>query len=176
MGLYCCGEIDKDTLNRCMCVFATEKRRNSHRQKGIHNFPAPDLKTHVHLLHLSGKFAFTLATGSMTNRCDATNTAGTCIIAGKQKPRVHADVRPDWCKPGCYRKHARTNFSASNALVDDLEALFLDGFRRDGAKKGSNKYTPESALTFLRNLRTANGRRKFRSKSSPAHWSNFLQW
>lgn len=160
-GLYCCSELEEETMNRCMCVFTSEKRKNTHVQKGKHNFPAPDLKTHVHQLHLSGRFAFCLATGTMTNRCNAANTTAVDVKDGKSEPREHDEVNSDWYKPGCYRAPERSYFRATNALIDDLEALFLDGFRRDGAKKGSNKYTPERALAFLRNLRLPSGRRKY---------------
>ena len=55
----------------------------------------------------------------------------------------------------------RHQFRASEALKADLEALFLEGFEKDGPKQGKNKYTPDQAFVFLRNLKMNNGRRKY---------------
>jgi len=160
-GLYCCGEVQEETRNRCMCVFVTNRGRSNHRQKGDHRFPAPNLATHMHLLHLSGKFAFSLATGSMTNRCDVTDMKGMVIEDGLEKPRQHTEIREEWYATGCYRRSERNYTHVSASLIDDLEALFMEGFCRDGEKKGTNKYTAEQARAFLLNLRLPGGRRKY---------------
>ena len=130
-GIYCCRKVEKETMNGCMCVFATTNNRDKHEKKSPSScsFPPVDLKTHVQKMHLSGKFAFTLATGTMTNRSDDANTKTT---------------------DGCYNTVRKTAFSASSALLDDLEALFIAGnSRKNGAKRGQNKYTgDEFTLSF----------------------------
>ena len=161
-GLYCCRKIEKETMNGCMCVFVTENSRDKHESKGSTcSFPPVDLKTHVQKMHLSGKFAFSLATGTMTNRSDDANTKTTAIQMGPE-PRMSHDVDSSWYSDGCYNTVRKTAFNASSALLDDLEALFIAGnSRKSGVKRGQNKYTGDEAHTFLRNLKLSNGRRKY---------------
>ena len=61
-GIFCCSELHFGT--RCMCAYSTKLGLERHQTKGDHKFPTPDLKSWVNDLHLSGKFAFTLATGA----------------------------------------------------------------------------------------------------------------
>ena len=170
-GLYCCRNVEKETMNCCMCVFATENGRDKHEKKTpvACSFPPVDLKTHVQKMHLSGKFAFSLATGTMTNRSDDANTKTTTIQRGK-KPRLSCDVDASWYSDGCYNTVRKTAFSASSALLDDLEALFIAGnSRKNGAKRGQNKYTGDEAHTFLRNLKLSSGRRKYSNDAENAN-------
>ena len=59
----------------------------------------------------------------------------------------------------------QAKFRATKALTDDLEYLILKGFEQDGPKKGKNKYTPMEALTFLQNMTSEDGRRKYSDRS-----------
>ena len=162
-GVYCCRETHKLTGSRCMCTFSTASARKKHNEKDGHKFPTSDLKAWTHELHLSGKFAFCLATGSRTNRSNVINRERDDynIKESESFPAFHDDVGHEWFKDGCYRKHRKTAFRASDALKKDLETLFQVGFQKDGPKKGKNKYSPEQALSFLKNLKLANGRRKY---------------
>jgi hypothetical protein len=152
-----------------MCVFATENSRDKHEKKSLSacTFPSVDLKTHVQKMHLSGKFAFSLATGTMTNRSDDANTKTTAIQVGSSEPRLSHDVDNSWYADGCYNTVRKAPFVATSALLDDLEALFIAGNSRSsgGAKQGQNKYTGDEACTFLRNLKLSNGRRKYSNDS-----------
>ena len=130
--------------------------------KGKHSYPTSDLKGWVHDMHLGGRFVFSLATGSMTNRSDFINESKPLQIEeGNSIVLDHDDIGHLWFDRGCYRKRKKTPFAASPELKNDLETLFMAGFINDGPKKGANKYTPERALAFLLNLTLDNGRRKY---------------
>ena len=165
-GLFCCGEVEPDTLNRCLCVFVTESGVTKHRSRGKHKFPPIDLQSHIHLMHLSGKFAFSLATGSMANRAEVKSEA--VLNDGDPDFELNYTGAKAFVK-GCYRSTRADAFRASNYLIDDLEGLFQQGLRRDGPKQGSNKYTSEQALAFLRNLKMDNGRRKYSPDGDNEH-------
>ena len=161
-GFFCCGKVEETTMNRCMCSFVTRKGMNAHIGKGDCRFPAMDLKTKLHKMHLSGMFALSLATGSMTNRYNDPNSKGEVVVnEGNADVRVHEEVRSSWCEPGCYRKPESKNTSVSKSLIQDLDFLFMQGFQTDGPKQGTNKYTAEQARAYLLNLFIDGGRRKY---------------
>lgn len=113
----------------------------------------------MHLLHLEGKIAFSLATGTMTNRSKVADKSDYQVKNGANDSCVNSG---DYFSKGCYNPKRSTNFKASDALRADLEALFLAGYQRDnGDKSNANKYTPIQALAFLSNLKMSNGRRKY---------------
>lgn len=158
-GLYCCRKMNLKTQDRCICVFSSSLSRKKHEDgNGSQcSFPPTDLATQMHLLHLDGNLAFCLATGAMTNRCDATDMKGMKIRDGNQEIEEE-----DWFKRGCYNSVRRTKKRATKALVTDLEYLFLAGLQRGNLQKGgASKYTPLEALTYLLNLKTPDGRRKY---------------
>ena len=85
-----------------------------------------------------------------------------------ENPISHANISYGWFDDGCYRKHRKKKFQASDDLEQDLEVLFLEGFQTEGPKKGKNKYTPEQALAYLKNLKLPNGRWKYsNNKENP---------
>ena len=156
-GLFCCRKMDVITKDRCMRVFYSSVGRDRHENQSKCKFPPKDLATHMHLLHLDGNIAFCLATGSMTNRCEATDANGVTIRDGDE-----AIKNKVWFKRGCYNTVRKKNVRASKALLADLEYLFLAGLQRDNIEKGgANKYTPLEAVTFLLNLKLPDGRRKY---------------
>jgi hypothetical protein len=161
-GVYCCTEVDQESACPCMCTFSTKGGRDRHKKKAEHKFPKSSLESWAHDLHLSGKFAFSLATGSRTNRSNFINQSRTLVIEKcVSEPLLHDDVDSSWFEVGCYRKRRKEPFRASKSLKADLEALFLAGFQTDGPKRGKNKYSPEQAVAFLKNLTLGNGRRKY---------------
>ena len=146
----------------CLCTFNTKGGRQRHIAKGKHIFPALDLVTLTHHMHLSNKFAFSLALGSLPNRNSyIIKSRGVDIEVGKTNPVWNANFKHDWFGPGCYKKHTKKSFRCSTALRLDLEALFMEGLVRDGAKKGSTKFTPLEARMILKNMELSNGRRKY---------------
>ena len=158
-GLFCCRKVDPKTQDHCIRVFSSSLSREKHESQGHSkcSFPPTDLATHMHLLHLDGNLAFCLATGTMTNRCNATDTKGVHIRDGNQMIE-----NKDWFKKGCYNSVRRMNKRATKALLADLEYLFLVGLQRDNIEKsGASKYTPWQALTYLLNLKMPDGRRKY---------------
>jgi len=166
-GVFCCTAINREAGTRCMSTFGTIGGRERHLKNGKHRYPTSDLKAWVHDMHLGGRFAFSLATGSMTNRCNFMNQSQPLQIEdGRSTPLDHDDIGNSWFERGCYRKRKKDPFSASPALKIDLETLFMAGFINDGPKKGANKYTPEQALAFLLNLKLDTGRRKYSPASN----------
>ena len=158
-GLFCCRNMDPKTHDHCICVFAPSLSREKHEGQGHSkcSFPPTDLVSHMHLLHLDGNLAFCLATGTMTNRCNAIDTKGVSIRDGNQTIE-----NKDWFKKGCYNSVRRMNKRATKVLLADLEYLFLVGLQRDNIEKsGASKYTPWQALTYLLNLKMPDGRRKY---------------
>lgn len=156
-GLFCCPKKCSQTQSRCLCIFSSEAMLNRHQTNGKCKFPPVDLSTNLHLLHLNGKIAFSLATGTMTNKASAAN----------MKPLHVQDGNPDltpaiWFSRGCYNSVRKKGTRASKALQSDLEHLFLAGHQVNNKDKGAaNKYTPLQALTYLKNLTLENGRRKY---------------
>ena len=137
--------------------------RDRHESSGKHTYPTLDTLSWTHKLHLSGKFAFSLATGSKSNRSSAINKERIIQV---NETNIIPRKRTDWFQDGCYNKQRKKKFKASDALKEDLENLFLEGFITDGPKQGKNKYTGLSALLFLKNLKLANGRRKYSNDKS----------
>ena len=161
-GVYCCQQVEETTGSMCMKTYTTESGRSRHYAQENHKFPTLDLKTLVHEMHLSGQFAFSLAVGSKLNRCEFIQGSSDLDIQhGLDTPHWHDDVGHSWFDPGCYRKRTKESFFASQVLKSDLEALFMAGFIKDGPKRGANKYTPDQAQAFLRNMKLNNGRRKY---------------
>jgi hypothetical protein len=160
-GLYCCPTINDTSNSRCMKIFTTRSGMERHLESNKHKFPQSSFPSWVHELHLSGRFAFTLAVGSRRNRSGFVEKerGGPTIEPAKIAPKC--SITQDWYSSGCYRKRSKPQFRASPALKDDLETLFIQGFQIDGPKKGRNKYTPEQALATLKNLKTDDGRRKY---------------
>ena len=163
-GIYSCTAIDETSGCRCMRTFASKQGRDRHMENSsvVHKFPTSTLTSWIHELHLSGKFAFSLATGSRTNRSDFINTERpleTKVCTSIPTPNSLVDL--SWFKDACYRKRRKGAFRATQALKADLEILFLQGFQKDGPKQGRNKYTPEQAYIHLKNLKKENGRRKY---------------
>ena len=159
-GLHPCPKICRKTGNRCTKIYSSSKALDRHISKGIGkcNFPPIDLETNMHLLHQSGKIAFSLATGTMTNRAHAAEV--NTFEATEGSSRLHKNAI--YCKCGCYNTNRPEHFRASEALKKDLETLFLAGLQTDHVEKSaSNKYTPVQALAFLSNLQLENGRRKY---------------
>ena len=110
----------------------------------------------MNLLHLDGNIAFCLATGSMTNRCEASTARETKVRDGDER----ISNNNNWFERGCYNSVRRMNKRAS--LLADLEYLFIAGLQRDNVEKGgANKYTPLEAVTYLLNLKLPDGRRKY---------------
>ena len=163
-GIFCCPVIDKGSQCRCMCRFTTKSACDKHisNPETRHRYPRASLTNWVHELHLSGKFAFSLAVGSRKNRSKFMNSERPLNIPTCQEyPVENFLVDGKWFEDGCYRKHRKPPFNATKALKADLEFLFLQGFEKDGPKQGRNKYTPEQAYIFLKNLKRSNGRRKY---------------
>lgn len=156
-GLFCCRKKDANTRDQCMRVFSSLSNREKHEHSNNCSFPPKDLVTHMHLLHLEGNIAFCLATGSMTNRCDATAKKGVEVRDGNEAMKPE-----DWFEGGCYNTVRRMNKRATKALSADLEYLFLAGLQRENMEKsGANKYTAVEALAYLLNLKKPDGRRKY---------------
>ena len=162
-GIYCCTAVDEISKSQCMCTFSTRRGRNAHIN---HKFPTSKLESWIHELHLSGTFAFSLATGTRKNRSKYVTTNPTEVRLCTENPSVHEFVDLSWFSDGCYRTKKYKSFSASDTLKVDLEALFLQGFQTEGPKKGNNKYTPDQALAFLKNLKKSDGRRKYSHDSN----------
>ena len=111
----------------------------------------------MHLLHLGGNLAFCLATGAMTNCCNATDKKGAKESDGNQEIE-----EKDWFKRGCYDLVRRTKKRTKKALVAYLEYLFLAGLQRHNTeKRGASKCVPLETLTYLRNLKMSDGRCKY---------------
>lgn len=160
-GVFCCQKIN-DYGVQCMCTFASKSKRDDHQNSSVHKFPTPDLKSWLHEMHLSGKFAFSLATGSRKNQANFINESRELSMKKcRNYPSQHSEVGHEWYADGCYRKHSKDKFYATEYLKKDLEALFIAGFQTEGPKKGKNKYSPEQALATLKNLKLENGRRKY---------------
>lgn len=170
-GLFCCRCEENETLNRCMYITPSKKALEDHLTRGKHSFPKVDLATNLHRLHLEGRLAFCLATGSMINRSSAVNKSNHDVQVGSSTFQIWSEETcsvvnsteiPLWCKKGCYNTTRKTVFTGSAVLREDLEKLFLQGYDRGSAEKSSaNKYTPAEAYTYLANLKLPNGRRKY---------------
>ena len=162
-GIFCCPFIDETSQCRCVHRFQSKQARDKHIEIGKHKFPTVSLSTWIHDMHLNGNFAFSLAVGSRKNRSKFINDERPFeTIRCSTFPDYTSSLIDDiWYRDGCYRKHRKAKFRASEALKADLEALFLEGFEKDGPKQGKNKYTPEQAFAFLKNLKMNNGRRKY---------------
>lgn len=167
-GLYCCPVINDTSKSRCMKIFTSKSGMETHIASNKHKFPQSSFPSWVHELHLSGKFAFTLAVGSRRNRSGFVQKerGGPTIEPAKKAPNHFGSVTQYWYSSGCYRKRSKDQFRATPALKDDLETLFIQGFQTDGPKKGRNKYTPEQALVTLKNLKIDDGRRKYSHAAS----------
>ena len=150
-GVFLCSNVNSHG-HRCMCAFSTLGGRERHMKLGHHKFPILDLKSWVHQLHLSGNFAFSLATGTRTNRSSAINKERKFVVKEGSNPVEHKFVDTSWFANGCYVKYRKSPFNASESLKIDLENLFQEGFISDGPKQGKNKYTGMTALTYLKNL------------------------
>ena len=66
----------------------------------------------MHLLHLDGNLAFCLATGAMTNCCNAADMKGAKVRDGN-----NVIEEEDWFKRCCYNLVRRTKKRATKALV-----------------------------------------------------------
>lgn len=164
-GYYDCRYTDKLTGRRCCSTFTTTPEARDRHEGGSspHELPTHDLKSWLHEMHLKGNYAFSLACGTIENQSafimKDRNLTETVVMTSEPKSCDFADDR--WFKDGCYRKHRKDQFRASKELINDLEALWMEGFQTDGEKQGKNKYTPEQALVYLKNLKKENGRRKY---------------
>ena len=84
------------------------------------------------------------------------------------------NVDSRWSKLGCYRSTRDRNLRSINtksyALKCDLEMLCRLGEQKNNnagsVKLNAAKYTPESALVYLSNLKDDEGRRKYKSNSN----------
>lgn len=164
-GIFCCPIIHAESQCRCLCRFGSKSaldKHATHTNVNIHKFPKSSTTSWVHELHLSGKFAFSLAIGSRKNRSTFINAERQLnTLFSTTYPASDTLVDDTWYKNGCYRKHQKPPFYATEPLKADLEVLFLEGFQKDGPKQGKNKYMPEQAYLFLKNLKLVNGRRKY---------------
>lgn len=169
--LFCCGEVDAKTKNRCVAgPFVSENllRRhqlNCEKDWEDHLYPQVDALTKLSLDAMSGKWALCLACGAMPNRDKAVSPPyqiQPCTPMTHDQRMTLAGVQP-----GCYRRDneawKKPRFYASAELNKDLEALFLEGESRsdDGKKKNASKYTAIEAVAVLKNMQE-DGRRKYR--------------
>ena len=172
-GLFCCTAIDPTTGGRCIAgPFSSQVWLDKHNKmcdRGIntHTFPSVNSTTQTIIDATSGKFALSLAVGSMTNR-DRAVSAPYEVVPCKEivaDERVPADY---WMETGFYRrdnkKWRKPQFKATEALNADLEALFLEGEKQteDGARKKATKFTAVEAVSILRNMIGDDGHRKYR--------------
>ena len=166
-GLFCCNFIQKETGNRCMKTFQSKYCLQRHKNEKCprHRFPTVNLMTNLHICHMKGDFAFSLATGgggTIKNRL----TVGVKIEVddGKEEVREHAVFSHSWFAPGFYRRENAKRFLPTKSLIQDLQRLFLEGEDRShgGSKRNASKYSPEMALSCLRNMKLqGSGRRKY---------------
>ena len=171
-GLFCCDATDKETQNRCMAgPFSSKKALNHHKEKvarGLckHTFPSINSLTKTTIDVMSGKWALSLACGSMTNRDRA--VSATCVITPPLAIKSDDRVPKYWMECGCYRrdnkKWKKKPYRASKALNEDLEALFVEGEKitLDGLSSKTTKYTAVEAVSVLRNMVDKDGHRKYR--------------
>ena len=174
-GLFCCKSYDETTRNRCLAgPFLTKGTYERHQQmceKGLENhvYPSVDSKTQITIDVTNGKWALSLACGTMTNK-DRAVAPDYPIKACKDMPKdsrifMHAT------KCGVYRRDnkewRKKQFKATPELNSDLEALYLEGEDRssDNTKKTkASKYTASEAVSVLRNMIGKDGHRKYRSE------------
>ena len=171
-GLFCCDAIDTTTQNRCVAgPFSSGEWLKRHKErcdKGInsHMYPAINSITQTTIDATSGKWALSLACGSMTNRDRA--VSAPCEIFPSKEILNDDRVQKYWMESGCYRrdnkKWKKPQYRASEALNSDLEALFVEGEKQssDGSRQKATKYTAVEAVSVLRNMVDEDGHRKYR--------------
>lgn len=119
-------------------------------------FPVVNSTTQAIIDATSGKWALSLACGSMTNR-DRAVSAPYDIAPCKELQNDERVSALLYFEPGSYRrdnkKWRKPQYQASEALNCDLEALFVEGGKRtaDGSTKKATKYTALEAVAVLQN-------------------------
>lgn len=168
--LHCCDVTDSSG-NRCQAgPYSSKLHLANHKKCDEHKFPKANLCGKALQDCTSGKYAFCLALGSMTNRDRSLTTEVEVRDADKDRPSSSKMkvIFDSYDSPGSYRRDCKgwdvSKFSATQELTKDLLRLFIEGEDRnsEGKKKNAQKYKPAEAAAILFNMKSQDGRRKYR--------------
>lgn len=169
-GVHHCDVTDSSG-NRCQAgPYSSKLHLANHKKCDVHKFPKANLCGKALQDCTSGKYAFCLALGSMTNRDRSLATEVEVRDADKDRPssKKMKAIFDSYDTPGSYRRDCKgwdiPNFKAAPELTKDLLRLFIEGEDRssDGNKRNAQKYKPAEAAAILYNMRSQDGRRKYR--------------
>lgn len=170
-GLFCCDAKHEESQTRCTAEFFLQSELERHKAKGDHTFPSHSLLTDISIKLQSGYYASSFALGQMSNR-DAV-IAGEYEIKESNEELKSNDyinemgLNDTHSIAGAFNRNTdawkKPPFSASDALLFDIEMMFMEGERRngEGKKKNAAKYTAEEAVARLSNMKNIDGSRKY---------------
>ncbi len=159
-GIYLCTCRREGDLAPCTKQFRSENFLQQHINSGVHHYTGQNLTTKSAMLVSSKGGIF--GVGRRMNRHEEHFSDDNI----KDGVGVGMTNGADWNSCGCYGKSQRSKpQQKSLRMAKELISLFEKGESDSSEKKSRNKFTPQMALSHLRDMKNPSGMLTFSSTS-----------